>query len=146
MNFLEFVAGDVKYPSVENLWLTWDQVRAMADGGMDIGAHTVNHPVLANCPRDVQEWEIRESKARIETEIGRPVQAFSYPIGTRNAFDDVTRECVQAAGFDWAFSFCGGDTSWQGTDPFDIPRVPVELNVSLPRFRAMTSLPSVFLA
>ena len=146
LNFLEYLAGDLKYPCANELWLTWDQVRRMAAGGMEFGAHTVNHPILANHPDDVQSWEVHESKRRIETEIGGPISAFSYPVGSHDAFDQITRASVRAAGFDWAFSFCCGDLSWNGQDRFEIPRVPVELNTTLPRFRAMTALPKYFLS
>lgn len=67
--------------SPASLPLGWDEVRAMADQGITMGAHTVRHAVLTHESDEVVEREIAESKARIEAETGRPVVDFAYPNG-----------------------------------------------------------------
>ena len=46
-----------------------------------IGSHTVTHPILPNCTDDVAEFEIVESKRKLEQWINREVCCFSYPNG-----------------------------------------------------------------
>lgn len=61
--------------------LAWDEVRAMARGGIDFGAHTVRHVVLTHESDESIERELAQSKAAIERETGRPVRHFAYPNG-----------------------------------------------------------------
>jgi peptidoglycan/xylan/chitin deacetylase (PgdA/CDA1 family) len=54
------------------------ELRALADGGWEIGAHTVDHVVLTHeRPARVDE-ELRASKATLERIGGRPVRYFAY--------------------------------------------------------------------
>ena len=61
---------------------TWDMLRAMKkSGGVDIGCHTVNHPVLANESVDVVRAEMVDARATLEHELGEEVRHFAYPYG-----------------------------------------------------------------
>jgi peptidoglycan/xylan/chitin deacetylase (PgdA/CDA1 family) len=46
-----------------------------------IGSHTVSHPVLPNCTEYQIDYELRESKRKLEDWIGKPIKAFAYPGG-----------------------------------------------------------------
>lgn len=61
--------------------LDWEEVRKMAAGGIDFGAHTVHHVVLTHEAEDAIDRELALSKERIERETGRPVKHFAYPNG-----------------------------------------------------------------
>lgn len=64
------------------LCMTWDEVRALAaDPLVTIGAHTINHYMLAKFDCDTARAEMLGSKQRIEKEIGREVAHFAYPVG-----------------------------------------------------------------
>lgn len=82
--------------SSTSLPLTWDQVRAMADQGLTMGAHTVRHAVLTHESDEAIEREIAQSKAKIEAEIGRAVLDFAYPNGF---FDRRILAALRRAGF-----------------------------------------------
>ena len=56
----------------------------MADAGMTIGSHTMNHVHLADLNDDGAEAELRDSKQLIETELGRPCEHFCCPFGREN--------------------------------------------------------------
>lgn len=126
------------------LWMTWDNVREMHAHGMQFGGHTVSHPVLARVSSDEQLFEVIECKRRIEAEIGRPVTAFSYPVGQPDSFDDRTRESLRDAGYEFAFSYYGGLNALPGRDHFDLKRAAVESHVSRPLFRSMACWPQLF--
>jgi peptidoglycan/xylan/chitin deacetylase (PgdA/CDA1 family) len=62
--------------------LPWSRLRDLAAQGLDIGAHTANHPILSKLEdsRDL-ESEIAGSKSRIEAATGATVRHFCYPNG-----------------------------------------------------------------
>jgi peptidoglycan/xylan/chitin deacetylase (PgdA/CDA1 family) len=67
---------------VANSALSWDDLRAMAASPLvTLGAHSVTHPVLADLNREQVEFELGQSKARLEQELGRPVDTLAYPFG-----------------------------------------------------------------
>lgn len=148
-SYLDWIAvatGSGRAPEIlsETLWMNWDQVNEMADAGMSIGAHTVTHPVLANLSAEEQLFEVQESRLVIEQAIGRPVTAFSYPVGRRDSFNADTRNALAHAGFDWGFSYYGGFVSGEAADRFAIPRVAIEADMEQSDFRAICALPQVF--
>jgi peptidoglycan/xylan/chitin deacetylase (PgdA/CDA1 family) len=103
----------------------------------------VTHPVLSQCPLGQQRQEIQQCKARIETELGMPISAFSYPIGQPWAFTSDTKRMVREAGYRWGFSFFPGFAT-SSSDPFDLRRVAMETQTRLPELRAMTQMPRLF--
>jgi peptidoglycan/xylan/chitin deacetylase (PgdA/CDA1 family) len=86
------ITGSVGKPGV----VTWDQVRAALRQGMEIGAHTVNHPDLAISGHDSVVYEVTESKRVLEEEIGQTVSFFCYPAGRYN---DSVVKAVKDAGY-----------------------------------------------
>jgi peptidoglycan/xylan/chitin deacetylase (PgdA/CDA1 family) len=59
--------------------LTWEELRALSDVGVEIGSHTVSHPRLAALTWREIETELQVSKATIEGELQLPVLTFAYP-------------------------------------------------------------------
>ncbi|MGH9508343.1 MAG: polysaccharide deacetylase family protein [Terriglobales bacterium] len=99
--------------------MTWDQVQTMSREGIPFGAHTVTHPLLTyEEPADV-ERELTAAKAKIESVLGRPVEAFAYPNGDWNP---AVRQAVEAVGYRCAFQVRRGWHS-PGDDIFSIRRV-----------------------
>ena len=79
--------------------LTRDEVVELADGGVEIGAHTVSHPDLATLDADRCHREVADGKHDLEALLGRPVRSFAYPY-FRSGGHAVA--AVRAAGFDSA--------------------------------------------
>lgn len=104
------------------LMMTSAQVRAMADAGMQIGAHTATHPILARLGEDAALQEMRHSRAALEDLLGQPVRSFAYPNG-RPGRDYLPRdvELARQAGFDLAVSTSPG-AARAGDDIFQLPR------------------------
>jgi peptidoglycan/xylan/chitin deacetylase (PgdA/CDA1 family) len=79
--------------------MSWDAVRALAASGVEFGAHTKTHPILSAVtdPEELRD-EIAGSKARIETELDRPVLHFCYPNGKMQDIGAAAAEAVRVAG------------------------------------------------
>ena len=105
-----------------DLMMTSQQVCEMRQAGMQIGAHTRTHPILATLNADAAQAEIAESRRCLEQLLGERVGLFAYPNGKPGT--DYSPESVQIVrdlGFDAAVSTTWG-ASRTGTDPFQIPR------------------------
>lgn len=103
--------------------LTNNQLFAIADGGLvEIGAHTMTHPLLTAMPLTVQHREITQSRIVLERLLGRRISAFSYPYGARM---DETVSAVREAGFTHACTTQSTRVSRE-SDVFALPRVQVE--------------------
>lgn len=103
--------------------LTSDEAQSLAAcPGIEIGAHSVTHPVLPSLNPAAQSLEIRHSKQHLEKLLGRPITGFAYPFGDYSA---ETAELVRTAGFEFACTTDGGGIT-RNSDPFRLPRLGVE--------------------
>ena len=77
--------------------MTANELRQLSDDGLvEIGAHTMTHPLLTQLPRPAQLDEMSASRSRLGSILGRDVTSFSYPFG---AHDGESVAAGQAAGF-----------------------------------------------
>lgn len=105
-----------------NLMMRAEQVRELHLAGMEIGAHTVRHPILASLTPGEAEIEIGESKRSLEAMLDAPVQVFAYPNGKPG--QDYTAEharLVEQLGFRGAVTTARG-VAQTGDDLFQLPR------------------------
>jgi peptidoglycan/xylan/chitin deacetylase (PgdA/CDA1 family) len=107
----------------DDLMMTESQVRELHRNGIEIGAHTLNHPILARVDDAVARHEIVASRDRLQEMIGAPVTSFAYPNGGPGK-DYTGRDVALAreAGFRLAVSTAWGAATPQ-RDPFQVPRV-----------------------
>ncbi len=77
-------------------FLSWDQLREMAEAGVSIGSHTSSHPHLPSIALSEAKEEIFKSRRIIEEELGRKVTFLCYPFGS---FNGKIRELVKDAGY-----------------------------------------------
>lgn len=73
----------------------------VARGGVEIGAHTVDHPNLALQPADQVLHEMNESRRCLEALLDQPVPGFVYPGGRMS---EAVIEQARSAGFLYALS------------------------------------------
>jgi peptidoglycan/xylan/chitin deacetylase (PgdA/CDA1 family) len=60
----------------------WNEVVQLADGPLvEVGSHTVTHPVLSKLSTASQWEEIQTTKAFLEKLMGCPITSFAYPFG-----------------------------------------------------------------
>lgn len=99
--------------------------RHLADllsAGMSIGAHTCSHPILSRLADPIALHEIRDSKYRLESELGVEVPLFAYPNGRPDTdYRAVHASMVRDCGFRGAVSTASGAAS-RTSDVFQIPR------------------------
>lgn len=106
----------------DRLMMTSDQVRAMRARGMVIGAHTVNHPILASLDDAAAHREIVESKQRLESLLDDRVGLFAYPNGKPGVdYSPASVAIARACGFDAAVSTQPG-VARRDSDRFQLPR------------------------
>ena len=77
----------VKLPSVppsDFLPLTWEQIRELDSSGVEVGSHTVTHPILTRITGEKLRYELRESRARLEDVLRHKVELLGYPNGDHN--------------------------------------------------------------
>ena len=124
--------------------MTWNMLRDMQAHGMVIGGHTVDHTILARMDRAAQRSQIAGCATRLRAELGTEMESFSYPVGHRHDFSQTTRDCLTECGVKYAFSYYGGIRTVDDWDPYDIRRIPIESDITLDQFRAITLLPTIF--
>lgn len=109
-------------PLPTNLMMTTEQLRALRDAGMGIGAHTASHPILARQSDKEAMQDIERGKRRLETLLHRQVRLFAYPNGRPGLdYRTVHVEMVRELGFLGAVSTSRG-VATRKTDLFQLPR------------------------
>jgi peptidoglycan/xylan/chitin deacetylase (PgdA/CDA1 family) len=111
-------------PAEDRSVLTWDEAREMAAAGIEIGSHTLDHPILSRLDPAEAVRQVVISRRVIEERIGRPVRFFAYPNGTPADFTPVVERAVRAAGYEAALTTIDGRPRIS-SDLFRLERVAV---------------------
>jgi len=99
-------------------------IKLSASPWITIGAHTITHTPLSSLSLEQQQNEIMKSTTDLESLIGKKIQVFSYPFGTKSDFDKFSIQICRMAGFKRvAANFAGQIHTW--TDKMLIPRLIV---------------------
>jgi peptidoglycan/xylan/chitin deacetylase (PgdA/CDA1 family) len=123
--------GSVESTNVDRT-LSWAAIAEMRRRGVSIGSHTQTHQIVTEIPPDVARWEVRTSKAAIESALPVDCDTFAYPNGN---WSPETRNILAEAGFKLAVTTSRG--AWTTTsDYLAIPRSNIcEDNVTGPSGR-----------
>ncbi len=113
--------------SESNYYLSWQQLKSMADQGVIIANHGYNHHSLARIPSDLseQQWFSQQSELllkaeqMIEQQTGQSWRYFAYPYGE---YTPAVEQWIQQQGF-VAFSQQSGAVGL-GTSLSSVPRFP----------------------
>jgi peptidoglycan/xylan/chitin deacetylase (PgdA/CDA1 family) len=113
-------------------FLTWAQASEMASAGVEIGSHTVRHPILTTLDAESLRQELSESKRRIEAMLGRGCEAFAYPNGAPGDFGPREKDTLRDCGYTCALSLKG--TLNNRPDPYEIDRVNIGRHLDMDGF------------
>jgi len=103
-------------------FLTPEQMKEMSTHGVSIQSHSLTHPILTELSREAVEFELAESRRRLEAITGKPVRHLAIP---RAGYSREIR--AQARGLGYATVCCnnkGSSTGW--SDPLALPRIVVD--------------------
>jgi peptidoglycan/xylan/chitin deacetylase (PgdA/CDA1 family) len=104
---------------------SWNELREMADSGLvEIGSHTISHPILASIP-DEESWrELTVSRAQIEEGMGRRIRSFCFPNGKPEDYRPSQVKQIIDAGYTNAVVARHGMVT-AGTSFYELPRIGV---------------------
>jgi len=110
-------------PLKENHNISIEQLREIdRDCLVTIGAHTMNHPILANESDETSKQEILDSIRGLENILEHEVKYFAYPNGTPN-LDFAVREIEILKNANCSLAFSAEKKNFTLTDnPLSIPR------------------------
>jgi peptidoglycan/xylan/chitin deacetylase (PgdA/CDA1 family) len=110
-----------------------DQVRELAEAGIEIGAHSHGHPQLDQLSRRAVQSELATAKAQLEQWTGAVVTGLAYPFGYSNA---TVRDVAHEVGFAYAFAV-GNALATARSDLFALPRLTVRRSTTVADFGRM---------
>lgn len=114
----------------ENKLAGWDELKEMAQYGIIIGSHTLDHPRLAKISSEEALRQIRESKALIEKNLKKPVFFFAYPYGS---YKTDTVKLVKESGYLAAVTSEQG-LAGRSSDVYTLKRIRVLGSYDLNKF------------
>ncbi len=82
---IDQLSGELGISAPRNRIMTWDQAREMQAAGIEFGAHTYSHPLLAEMAPEEALWEIETSRDDLRRELGIHSPSFCFPAGSLNA-------------------------------------------------------------
>lgn len=95
--------------------MTWEELRAHAERGVEIGSHGIAHAHLTRLSHAELRRELGESKAEIEDALGRRCPDLAYPYGEH---DERVRSAARTAGYERAYGL-----RERGNDAYALRRV-----------------------
>ena len=107
----------------DDLMMTSEQVLHLHRAGMEVGGHTVRHPILRAIPDEQARGEILLGRQQLQAITGDVVDSFAYPNGGPDRDYDLRHVAmVRDAGFRWAVSTAHGVVQRGDVDQYQLPR------------------------
>jgi peptidoglycan/xylan/chitin deacetylase (PgdA/CDA1 family) len=122
----EWDAGTLEPPEA---LCSWDDLRELQELGVSIQSHGAGHRHLVGLAPAELEQELAGSKARLEEELGRPVELFSFPYG--EAGSGAVRAALAQAGHRAAFTYGGAVLHAAVDDRYAVPRPAIGADTHL---------------
>lgn len=111
-------------------YMSWEHAARMATLGMDLESHTLDHPDLTTLSADRLSRQMSESRAVLESRLGKPVRYLSYPAGR---YDGAVMRAAEKAGYLGSVTTVYGEShAWVGR--YELTRIRVRGTDSLDVF------------
>ena len=127
--------ADGRLPPNGESFLSWAQVRELAESGFEIGSHTCSHPRLPDLPLEEVRRELAESRAAIRDRIDSHHVPLSYPHGRTS---ESISELAQSLGYSCAITTTLGHNGREA-DIFALRRTTIASDDDLATFAARVS-------
>ncbi len=111
-------------------YLTWNNIREMAEAGMAMEAHGRDHYDLTGRSYEFLVYQILGAREAVEAHTERPVRFFCYPSGR---YDAATVAVVESAGY-WGAVTTAWGTELRLDNRYTWPRIRVKGNWTLGNF------------
>lgn len=136
VKFVRSLQGALPHIHIRAENLKKSDLPMLQKAGIDIGNHSMTHPMLDRCSAAEIRDEIQISHQILEGTLGESPRAFAYPNGNYDPrSDDILRELGYEAGF--LFDHRTGQL--RAENRFRISRVRVNSTTPLDRFRLIAS-------
>ncbi len=121
---LQKINSVLKYDPGENLnniMLSWHEIKEMSNNGIDFGAHTHSHPIVSRLAPAELKIEICKSKEIIEGNLNQKVDGFAYPVGKECHYTKAAMTVLKENGFKYAVTTNKYDFQ-DSLSPFELGR------------------------
>jgi peptidoglycan/xylan/chitin deacetylase (PgdA/CDA1 family) len=122
-------------PEDDDTYLSWSEVRQLADQGLEFGSHTCTHAALPDIPPAQARNELETSLDTLNAYLGSDTFPLSYPHGRSS--ESISLLC-QAVGYSCAVTTMLGQNDDQ-CDLFALRRTVIASDDDLPTFAARVS-------
>lgn len=120
-------------PGALDRMLDWDQVRALAATGIEIGGHSHSHPQLDQLGDRRLRFEVLRCREILTEELGAPPGSFAYPYGYSSRR---VRQAVRAAGFGVSVAV-GNAQAQRRQGPYALRRLTVRRSTGIEEFERL---------
>ena len=118
-----YLAELTRHQLPDDLMMTTEQLKQLYASGMEIGGHTVSHPILTSLTTQQAEQEICDGREQLSALLGgAEIRYFAYPNGKpEQDFTNEHANIVKQLGFEGAVSTCWS-TATVDSDLYQLPR------------------------
>jgi len=121
------------------LFMNWDMLKEIQNNGMDIGSHGCSHQILSHLSSSDQIEELKLSKSKLESKLNTAIQAFAYPEGGVNTYNQLTIEALEKTNYKLGFNFIPGINKDLKKAQFELRRLPVSNNCSVSDLKILST-------
>jgi peptidoglycan/xylan/chitin deacetylase (PgdA/CDA1 family) len=114
---------------------SWPELRRMVDSGLvEIGSHSVTHPIFSSLSEEESWLELTTSRSQIESDLQGKVESFCFPNGKPVDYLAQHLDQVQRAGYSSAVLTNFG-MPCRGSSPYTLARIGVSGQTDFLSFR-----------
>ena len=94
--------GPMTHDPLRYQFMNWVQIKDLTKRGHRIASHTMTHRILKFLSEKEKQYELVESKKRLEMQLNVPIDILVYPYGGMAEIDEATVNAVKEAGYQTA--------------------------------------------
>ncbi|MDP3722450.1 MAG: polysaccharide deacetylase family protein [Candidatus Omnitrophota bacterium] len=122
------------------LYLSAEDLR-MLDPSIAIGSHGISHRLLTGLSGQEVVRELAESKAVLEAAVGRPIEAFAYPVGRSSDIPREAETLLAQCGYTMGFTMeCGHNRLDSAKNRYRLRRVHAGTSLADLQFNMLKAL------